>query len=38
MLKYVSYFCCCVGSRLHGRLGVGQCAYSDSVFRKTKLL
>ena len=37
MLKYVSYFFCCVGSRVRGRLGVGLCAYSESVFQKTKL-
>ena len=36
MLKYV-YFFCCVSSRGRGRLGVGLCAYSESVFRKTKL-
>ena len=29
MLKHVSYFCCCVGSRLRGRLGVCLCAYSE---------
>ena len=34
MLKHVSYFFCCVGSRVRGRLGVGLCAYSESVFRK----
>ena len=38
MLKYVSYFFCCVGSRGRSRLGVGLCAYSESVFQKTKLL